>query len=286
MSDNSYFPLYTLDPNLYPYLLTQIIKGIGTIPHTHDFYEFIYIQEGSATNIVNDVKFNLSKGDVALVRPGEHHQLIVDKDCLRRDICIDSDFFEQICNAIDPNGLLIYLKSSKKVGKFTPNASTLLSMEERLDYFLLKSSRGDTETKLLTASILTEILFQLVPKEKGPLEKNKPEWLNTIMLRFQNIEYVQKGLPAIVSGINYNQIYINRVFKQYTGMNLTAYLNEMKLKKAAFYLRTSDHSANEISEMLGFSSTSFFYKQFKIKYGVTPRKYRENSLPSKTIWYE
>lgn len=283
MSDLLNCPIYTLDTECYPHAFTQIVIGLNAVPHSHEFYEFVYVQEGKAINVIGDEQFELTKGDFSLVMPGERHKIISEKNCRRRDICVSVAFFDEICKLVNPLGNRHSFFSSQKVKKFTPSPSILPSIEEKLDYYSLKNNHEDVESRVLLFSVLSDILFQLVPRESASSFKNKPAWLNTIMIRFQNIEYLQKGLNAITADVNYNQIYINRVFKQYTGMSLTAYLSDTKLKLAASYLRTSDHSINEISEMLGFSSPSFFYKQFKTKYGVTPSEYRATCLSDNQI---
>jgi two-component system response regulator YesN len=94
---------------------------------------------------------------------------------------------------------------------------------------------------------------------------------------------LQGGIPKLMQDLNYNQIYINRIFKKATGMSIGTYLNETRLQFALTYLKTSNFSVNDISDILGFSSPSFFYKKFREKYGITPNDYRTNIYKHKHI---
>ena len=95
-------------------------------------------------------------------------------------------------------------------------------------------------------------------KLQPPKEEKHPAWFNQLMLRFNDIEYLQGGIPKLMENLNYNQIYINRIFKKTMGMSIGTHLNETRLQFALTYLKTSNLSINDISEILGFSSPSFF----------------------------
>ena len=47
------------------------------------------------------------------------------------------------------------------------------------------------------------------------------------------------------------------------------------LKEAKYLLLHSDKTISSISENLGFTNRTHFYKLFKAKYGLTPNEYRK-----------
>lgn len=279
---NTYFQL---DSNQYPYLYTHTIRELQRmIFHQHEYYEFVYIQEGKAVNVIGNQEYALNKGDFSLIVPGESHRLVPEQGCAYRDICISPKLFEECCNLINPEQFLEYITTEKKAKQFSCSAHLTLLLEQKLNYLSIKPNKRDLEAKCIACSVLMELLLELAPKGNDVFDKKIPEWMNTIMIRFQELEFVSRGIPAIIKDINYNEIYINRIFKQYTGMSLRAYLTETKLEFALTYLKFSSHSVNEISDMLGFSSPSFFYKQFKKKYNLTPADYRVTFVSNKQIF--
>ena len=66
-----------------------------------------------------------------------------------------------------------------------------------------------------------------------------------------------------------------RWFKKMTGDSFTSYVNERRLAEAAEALRQTDDKILTISQDAGFMNLSNFNRQFKKRYGVTPREYRE-----------
>lgn len=69
--------------------------------------------------------------------------------------------------------------------------------------------------------------------------------------------------------------YISRVFAKETGFTISDYIARKKIETAANMLQFSSYTALEISSFLGFSSQSYFIKQFKKYIGITPKEYRK-----------
>jgi YSIRK-targeted surface antigen transcriptional regulator len=71
--------------------------------------------------------------------------------------------------------------------------------------------------------------------------------------------------------------YVSKKFKTETGMSLSDYIRDAKISEAKSLLKYSDLSLAEISELLSFSTQSFFTATFKKMTGITPRQYRETA---------
>jgi len=68
--------------------------------------------------------------------------------------------------------------------------------------------------------------------------------------------------------------YLSKTFKEETGKNLSAYITDVKMEKAAELLSGTDRWVHEIMESVGYQKSQYFSKIFKEKYGVTPNEYR------------
>jgi AraC-like DNA-binding protein/ligand-binding sensor protein len=79
---------------------------------------------------------------------------------------------------------------------------------------------------------------------------------------------------AEISGLS--APYFSTIFKKEMGENLSAYLNRLRIEKAATMLVETDKTLNEIAGECGFEDQSWFSKIFKHYMGVSPGKYREN----------
>jgi two-component system, response regulator YesN len=86
------------------------------------------------------------------------------------------------------------------------------------------------------------------------------------------------SLEFIAEKVYLSPKYISRVFKEENGINITQFITDCKLKKAAKLLLETNISLEKLIVQVGFSSTNYFIKKFKEKYSITPVQYRRNSI--------
>ena len=65
-----------------------------------------------------------------------------------------------------------------------------------------------------------------------------------------------------------------RKLKETVGMSPTEYIRHIRLENAARLLKTTGKTVQEIIYACGFSSKTWFYREFSKKYGITPNEYR------------
>ena len=65
-----------------------------------------------------------------------------------------------------------------------------------------------------------------------------------------------------------------KVFKDYTGFAPAKYFLRLKMERAKDYLLSTDFSCKEIAYRLGFDSSSYFCKMFRLYQGLPPMEYR------------
>jgi signal transduction histidine kinase/DNA-binding response OmpR family regulator/streptogramin lyase len=66
---------------------------------------------------------------------------------------------------------------------------------------------------------------------------------------------------------------MKRKIKAVTGLSSLAFIQKLRLKRAAHLLTTSDRSVSEIAAMVGFYDLSYFGKLFKREFGEAPSTY-------------
>jgi AraC-like DNA-binding protein len=95
------------------------------------------------------------------------------------------------------------------------------------------------------------------------------------------IDYIYDNLNSnlaineIADNLELNPTYLSRLFSKETGMSLSAYIKEEKLRAAAYMLEYSSFSIGDISEYFCFSSQSHFTNAFQKQYNITPKKFRD-----------
>lgn len=73
---------------------------------------------------------------------------------------------------------------------------------------------------------------------------------------------------------NMSQSQFGRTFKKETGKTFKEYILFKKIERAKFYIKTTNKSFSEISDLLGFEDSSYFTKLFKKYELITPSEYK------------
>jgi AraC-like DNA-binding protein len=84
---------------------------------------------------------------------------------------------------------------------------------------------------------------------------------------------ISLGEIAAASGLS--APYFSSIFKEERGINLSSYLNQLRVEKAAGLLEETGFSLAQIAEACGFEDQNWFSKIFKSRMGLSPGKFRE-----------
>lgn len=124
--------------------------------------------------------------------------------------------------------------------------------------------------------------MQLIKNTFVELDKMENNPTKTVIVLIEKVilEHLEEDLSLefIAEKVFLSPKYISRIFKEETGVNITQYITDCKLKKAAKLLLETNISLEELIKQVGFSSSNYFIKKFKEKYSITPVQYRRNSI--------
>lgn len=82
------------------------------------------------------------------------------------------------------------------------------------------------------------------------------------------------SLKTLAIKLNVSPSYLGTIFRRQTGYYFNDYLAEIRLKKAAELLESTDLKIKDIVDRTGFSSQAYFTRTFKRFYNVSPASYR------------
>ena len=71
--------------------------------------------------------------------------------------------------------------------------------------------------------------------------------------------------------------YLNRIIRRTLGKSAKEYIMDVVFEEACRRLRFTDMSVEEVSETLGFETSTYFIRSFGKRYGVTPLQYRKSN---------
>lgn len=107
----------------------------------------------------------------------------------------------------------------------------------------------------------------------------RPEIYMTI--RFIQNNYMNKiTISDIAEAISISPDYLGKLFKSETGISITHYLNELRMKKAIMLLENTNMRVYEIAQYVGIESYRYFTITFRKITGKSPTDYRRKDKQS------
>ncbi|MGG1515424.1 response regulator [Paenibacillus oryzisoli] len=83
------------------------------------------------------------------------------------------------------------------------------------------------------------------------------------------------SLQSIADHVYLHPVYVSKIYKLETGDNLSDYVNQVRMDKAAYLLKHGQDKIYEIATQLGYQRPHSFNHAFKKHYGMTPQEYRD-----------
>lgn len=151
--------------------------------------------------------------------------------------------------------------------------------EERLEDLMAGFALADEVTE---PQVLAERLYELLLHYIGQ-EFQEAHAEDKIRLA---IQYMQQNFERNIAinelagryGMSPN--YFSTMFKRETNQSAIAYLTNLRVQKATWYLENTEESAGDISQRVGYEDSQYFFRVFKKAMGMTPlmyrKKYRKN----------
>lgn len=82
------------------------------------------------------------------------------------------------------------------------------------------------------------------------------------------------NLNCIAEYLELSESYTSRIFNKYMGMNIPAYINQVRIEQAKELLKNTNKKIYEIAQETGYISTTAFHIAFKKQEGITPIEFR------------
>ena len=274
--ENSY-RISPQNPCVINYEKCQSYAGMPVM-HYHPYYEIYFLISGKRKYFFQNKIFNLIKGDVIIIKPNEAHKAIAYDNS-------QFDEYERYLINMDEELFLSIIKSNKSLAALLKKEIISVKpqiLNEMID--ILKKVERETSfhDEIYCSSVknhLERIFINLYLNDSYDTV-NRHVLKNDMRLN-DAIEYIAANYNKRITlkecaDICYmSESYFTKIFHRIIGIGFKNYLNAIRVQKACEYLTGSDLSISEISESVGFDSSSYFGTVFKNTMGVSPKEYRK-----------
>lgn len=255
--------------------------------HKHNYIEIVYVCAGTLTHQIEGQELVMQQGDLLLLNQHARHSV---KRAEYGDIGINfialPEFFDipfhmmKKQNVIAeflvgtlrqnnplPQYLLFQLKSDQRIENL---------MENMISSLLGEGEREEEEDVINQYSMGLVFLYLLAHMDK--LKQNSSQSYQDVViqstLKYIDSQYKTANLGRVAEDFHQSLPVLSKLIKKNTGFTFQELLMRKRFQKAVEFLVETKLPVDEIAATVGYENLSYFYRQFKARYGMTPSRYR------------
>lgn len=249
--------------------------------HTHDYIEAVYMCAGQTTHIINGKEFVLKEGELLFLGQNARQEILpAGENDIAVNFIIQPSFFDKTLEMLGAeetpikNFLLSSLFGGDNQGYLHFKVSGVLPVQNLIENLIWTLINNTSNKRNINQTTMGLLFMQLLNHTDKLVYESRED--RAIMQIFCYIEenYKNGSLTEAARLLHYDFYWLSREIKNRTGKTYTEHLQEKRLSQAAFLLKNTDLSVEEIALAVGYENKSYFHRIFNEKYKVSPKKYR------------
>ncbi len=268
--------LFTIRPNT---------RFIAFPEHSHNYVEIIYMCSGSQRHIINgSAEVVLKTGEILLLNQHASHQTdAAGLNDIAINLIVLPQFFNTAIEMIGPDNKISQFLFSGLAGKGHEigymhfNVTESLPVQNLMENLIWSVVNKQPNRRNINQITMGLLFLQLLGLTDCLITGESDTVADTIVMSaMTEIEqnYANASLNLVAKRCNVSAAYVSSTVKEATGKTFKEHLMEKRLTKAASLLKSTTLSVGEIIVMVGYENTSYFYRIFTEKYGMSPKSYR------------
>ncbi|MEA4850863.1 MAG: two-component regulator propeller domain-containing protein [Paludibacter sp.] len=119
-------------------------------------------------------------------------------------------------------------------------------------------------------------LLELEPAEVEMASQDEIFLAKLLNFMENNIDNSELTVEDMVSEMAFGRTVFFNKLKGLTGLAPIEFIRELRIKRAAQYLKSGEYNISQVTYMVGMSDSRYFSKCFKKVYGMTPSEYKKS----------
>ena len=252
--------------------------------HKHNYVEMMIVLSGSITHEIDGEELRLEKGEVLVMNKHVPHSVRRSgTDDIGVNIIMSDRFIDGVAAELSgtvfsslikengkEDGAPIYLAFATEGRKYIENI-----IENLL--FMLTEKEGDTGIMTGTVSLLLRYL-SLENKEllkHGNHKADKDEARRLEILSYVRSSYRTASLSELGERLYLTVPYLSKITRELFGKSFKELVVDERMARAKTAFEATDMSVGDVIRSVGYENESYFHREFKKRYGITPLTMRK-----------
>ena len=239
--------------------------------HTHPFTELFYVVDGKGEFNIQGQRFPVKANDFVIINPQvEHTELSSPDEPLEYIVLgirgLSFSNLTPVSEGGHPFSFFNLRDEQKDILRYL-NAMVQEATAQQMSYELVCHNL----LEILLIKILRHQHFDLEVGKQSKATKD----ISFIKHYLETYYHESIQLEDLASMTHLSRFYISHSFKKEIGMSPMEYLIAIRIKESKILLRTTNYSISQVADIVGFTTPTYFSKQFRKSTGISPTDYRE-----------
>jgi AraC-like DNA-binding protein/mannose-6-phosphate isomerase-like protein (cupin superfamily) len=255
--------------------------------HTHNYVEIVYMYSGTTTHIINgEHRVTMRPGEFLFIsRLASHEILPAGEGDIAVNFITLPRFFDKALSMMESKNILGDFIAGSVTGHGmgvsylhfrTGDVLTVKNLAENLIWSLTNKENYQYSINQNTLGLLFQHLLNNTDKlSQAP--PDSAEYEHTVVLdvlRYIEDNYTDASLSNYADRAKMPLYQLSRMINRQTGKSFKEILLNRRMSQAEFLLRATKTPVEDVIPAVGYENTSYFYRMFKKRHGMTPREYR------------
>ena len=240
------------------YLSNETLVNFRYPLHKHDHIEIVYVISGELLLQIEENKYTLSAGEVALILPNNCHLYYTDKKSKSQIVVLSNNFASEL---VDNYSML---NASNPIIKIDNIAKIMNEYSKRKpNYYMIKANTNYIGYKYIENNTFTNKNIKIV------------EFINKVLDYIENNYNINPKLDELASNLGYSSNYLSSLLNNIFNKSFNGMINEKRIAKSIELLKNSTKPINEIASLCGYNNIRSFNRNFLLINGIAPSDYRQ-----------
>ena len=252
--------------------------------HRHNYIEMVYAIHGDVIHRIDGEELIQHEGDLLMMNQYVEHEVKLGKPGdLALFLIVCPEFFDIPFQMLqEPSEIRNFMVNFLR--KNNPSAQYLLfqkrgqtDIRNLMDNLIVTTYRDDGNDSIISQYTMGLIFLHILGSSGNLIQNSSQNHKDVIVketLKYIDTQYKNASLSQVAEDFHQSLSGLSKIIKQGTGCTFQELLMRKRFQKATKYLVETDLQVEEVAVSVGYENVSYFYRQFKKRYGMTPRQYR------------
>ena len=252
--------------------------------HRHNHVEVIYMCQGTTTHYIDGNEVILEPGDLLFLNQNSEQEILpAGEQDIAVNFIILPEFFNMAFSMMgaEENALKEFLvgtlcgKNERASYLYFHVADVLpiQNLVENMVWTIFYNMGNKRSCNQITMGLLLLQLLNYVDKMETGNSRFNTELIGNV-LNYVEEHYKDGSLSELANIMNYDVYWLSREIKKRTGKTYKELLQAKRMNQAVYLLSNTRLPVSDIIESVGYDNTSYFYRIFRERFGVSPKEYR------------